>query len=157
MNLAISILFFTLGIHAQTKEKSAFEQALEQDQLVTTKERWIERNGVRYREVIYETRKFYLQFRQQDDGVLKLTCDNLNSNPSQSTLGEVGVNVYRRTRLFVQFLQVNCSSPVNGRSKPELVLDPRIGFTLPEDEKSLVKNKKVFFSPLNGVGFSGEW
>lgn len=49
-----------------------------------------------------------------------------------------------------------CRRTGGGRSKRVVKIDPRIGFTIPDDPKSVIKTKKVYLSP-SGPGFSGEW
>ncbi|MGE3681118.1 MAG: hypothetical protein AB7G93_05270 [Bdellovibrionales bacterium] len=139
------------------REKSAFEQALEQDTQISTREQWIEINGTRYRQVEYEGVNYYLKFSDRRSDVARLDCELSNAN-AQPHRVEAGVRVYKRTRAFVSLLRETCSAK-NGQNKMDLVLDPRIGFTLPEDEKSAIKNKKIYISPVpgQGLGFSGEW
>jgi hypothetical protein len=153
----ILAVFFTLTAHAQepAKEKSAFEQALEQNQMAETKERWVEFNGTRYREILYQGKHFYLLFNQKDSDSAQVDCD-LSSNGASPQLVEAGGALYKRTRLFVQLLRETCEETGGGRRKRVLSLDPRLGFTIPDGPKSMIKNKKVYLGPM-GPGFYGEW
>jgi len=150
----VAIIILSTLLHAQA-EKSAFEQALEQNQQITTEERWVDINGIRYREVRYGGDKFYLQFKGRSEEHAQLDCDL--KTPSQPHLAEGGIQVFKRSKIFVQFLRESCEQKY-GQNKTEVHIDPRLGFTLPEDPKSTVKNKKIFVSPFKpGVGFSGDF
>lgn len=139
----------------EVREKTAFEQALEQNQMVQTEERWTEVNGVRYREVVYQGQKFYLRFIGRNQEQAELNC---NLRPQQPHLAEGGAQVFKRTKIFVSFLRETCSNLPGGRTKDDIVIDPRLGFTIPDDKNSVIKNKKVYITPTKpGLGFSGDW
>jgi hypothetical protein len=146
---------------AFSAEKSAFEQALESNQSIETRERWTSIDGVQYREIEYEGERFYVRFRNPEDkrarDTAELNC-GLKSSSAEPARMEAGFKVTRRTRAFIQLFRETCVT-VNGRGKTEVQLDPRIGFTLPEDSKSVIKNKKVYLTPTSpgGVGFTGDW
>lgn len=146
-------LLIAFFLHAQ--EKSAFEKALEQHVDFQTHERWLEIGGSRYREVEYHGDKFYIKFteRQGDTGELDCGLQSDNLNPH---LVEQGVQVYHRSKLFISFLQETCEKTADGNSRRRYRLDPRLGFTIPDDPKSKITNKKVFLAPT-GLGFSGDW
>ena len=137
---------------APAAERSTFEKYLEADQSVDTKERWVEIDGVRYREVEYKGEHYYMNFK--NPGSADISC-HLKSPSAAARRMELGIQITKRTRAFVQLLKETCETR-NGREIVTLQLDPRIGFTLPDDTKSLIKNKKVYLSPT-GPGFSGEW
>ncbi len=152
------LLFVSSAVFAAEKqeapaaERSTFEKYLEADQSVDTKERWVEIDGIRYREVEYKGQHYYMNFK--NPGSADISCA-LKSPGGAARRMELGVQVTRRTRAFVQLLKETCEYR-NGREVVTVQLDPRIGFTLPEDSKSVIKNKKVYLSPT-GPGFSGEW
>lgn len=153
------IFIFALTYAAEPKgdpprTKNAFEQALESQQHVTTRERWVEIDGVRYREVEYADRSVYVKFK--DPQTADVQCNFLKSPGAAPRRGELGLQVHRRSRAFVELLRESCQK-VGGREILTLTLDPRIGLTLPEDEKSAIKNKLIYYSPLTGLGFFGEW
>lgn len=156
---ASGLLLITANVSGA--EKSAFEQALESNQSIETKERWTTIDGVQYREIEYEGERFYLHFRSPDQKgrteTAELNCGLKNANAEPARM-EAGFKITRRTRAFIQLFRETCVT-VNGRGKREVQLDPRIGFTLPEDSKSVIKNKKVYLTPTSpgGVGFSGDW
>jgi hypothetical protein len=142
----------------ESQPKSAFEQALQQQSSVTTKERWIEVGQTRYREVIYGDKHFYIKATQREGDDAELDCDvPAQKNPN---LTEVAFEVTRRTQMFVSFLRENCETLANGQVRHTVRLDPHLGFKLPDDPKSLIKNKEIYLDPANhplGVGFSGDW
>lgn len=153
------VLWFALAV-AFAQEKSAFERQLEAQQGVETKERWTSIGGVRYREVEYQGEKYYIQFKSRDgkeSDRADLSCGRVGSGDNPQHV-ETGFQVTKRMRAFVQFLKETCVTR-NGRDHMEVQLDPRIGFTLPDDPKAIIKNKKVYVTPAKvpGVGFSGEW
>jgi len=94
--------------------------------MAETSERWVEINGTRYREVVYQGRKYYLQFNQRDIDTADIDCalTNKGANPN---LVEAGVHVYKRTKAFVSLLTESCESLPSGQSRVTFKLDPRIG------------------------------
>ncbi len=152
----LALVIFLSHVHAQEipKEKSAFEQALEHNAGYQTEERWVTVRGVRYREIVFDGKTHYLRFLSPQLNSAEMECDLTNSDFSTRHV-EGGVKVFRRTKFFIDLLATSCEN-VRGHKRVVLKLDPRIGFTLPEDEKSYIKNKKVFISPFTGIGFSGE-
>jgi hypothetical protein len=153
MHVLNAVLLMSLG---WAQEKSALERSLEQDQSVVTKERWIERDGQRLREIEYRGKKFFVIFRQGEDGVSQIKCSEPHSAAEAPERLELGFESFKRSRIFVSLIQESCMEGT-AHSRPYLRIDPRIGFTIPDDPKDLVKNKKVFWSPASGFGFYGEW
>lgn len=153
---SLLILFISLchDLHAQ-EEKSAFESALEQHAGNQTHERWVQVGNVRYREVEYHGEKFYIKFTERPGDAGELDC-NMRPDSLNPHFLEMGVQVYHRTQLFISFLQEACKRIADGHSHVIYKLDPRLGFTIPDDPKSVITNKKVFLSPA-GLGFSGNW
>ncbi len=145
-------LFFTF-VFAQ--EKSAFEQMLEQNTEVETRENWVEIHGQRYRQIEYRGTRYYLKMQGRTGEIAQLNCD-IGTPAIQPRLLEAHIQVFRRTRLFVDALWEKCRS-WGGQQETQLMIDPRFGFTLPDDPKSVIKSKKIFYSPASGLGFSGEW
>jgi hypothetical protein len=158
------LLWAALGLNAsadQGKEKSAFDQELEKYADYKTAERWVDYNGGHYREVEYGGKKYYIRFTQAKDDTGELDCgmSSANMNSLHPNLIEGAIEVYHRSKLFVSFLTETCEPDANGRNRRMYRLDPRLGFTIPDDKKSVITNKKVFINPLapTGLGFSGDW
>lgn len=148
--MVVLFFFWSMTLHA---EPTAFERALEQNQTVSTEERWVDIRGVRYREVRVQGKRYYLQFRGRDQEYAELDCEL--KNPSLPHLAEAGVEVFKRTTLFVQLLKETCEQR-NGQRRIQLSLEPRLGVKLPDSPHSAIKNKSIYVTPL-GPGFSGDW
>ena len=151
------ILFASLSLATETqssaREKTAFENALEQNQLVQTEERIVTLDGRRYREVSYQNKKYYYRFTEAEPSI-EVDC-SIDSKLTPS-LAEVGVATYKRSKVFVQLLREACQRMPGGRTRRVIAIDPRLRITIPDDPKSVIKNKTVFIGP-GGPGFSGEW
>lgn len=150
--MLISLILFSTVASAQ--EKSAFEQALSDHDHVQTRESWREIGGQRYRVIEVDGHPYYLRFLEGEKVELNCTLNPSSLRPSKV---EAEWAVFKRTRLFVQLLKEKCVTGSDGRDRVVLELDPRIGLTLPEDEKSLIRKKKVYLMPGQGLGFSGEF
>ncbi len=158
MKLMILLILITLQALAtepqhNTREKSAFESALEQNQFVQTEERIVNLDGRRYREVSYQNKKYYYRFVEPEASI-EVDC-SMDSKLTPS-LTEVGVTIYKRSKVFVQLLRETCLQMPGGRTRRVIAIDPRLGITIPDDPKSVIKNKKIYIGP-SGPGFSGEW
>jgi hypothetical protein len=147
-----TLLLFSF-VHAQ--EKSGLQQMLEKDAAVQTQERWTTVGGTRYREVVYQGKKYYLKFNERRGDFSELDC----LNPAQQNPPgvEAELTVVHRSRVFVSFLQEKCGPDAHGQARASYTIDPRIGFTIPDEPNSAIKDKKIFLSPFNGLGFSGTW
>lgn|GEM_PF-3905435 len=151
-------MLFLLFMFAQARadsprEKTAFEQALEQNQMVQTEERMVTHDGRRYREVSYKNKKYYYRFLEKENSI-EVDC-TMDSKLTPS-LAEAGVTMFKRTQVFVQLLSETCMNQGGGHSRRVIVFDPRLGISIPDDPKSTIKNKKIYIGPT-GPGFSGEW
>ncbi len=87
------------------REKTAFESALEQNQFVQTEERIVNLDGRRYREVSYQNKKYYYRFMEPEASI-EVDC-SMDSKLTPS-LTEVGVTIYKRSKVFVQLLRETC-------------------------------------------------
>ena len=136
-------------------EKSAFEQELERNTNFRTEERWVQFGDTKYRQVEYRGQKYYIKLtgRVGDFGELDCSLGSGNLNPR---LIETGVQIFRRSKMFVDFLQETCARDSHGQARAKVRLDPRLGFTIPDGPKSVITNKKVYIDP-RGLGFSGDW
>jgi hypothetical protein len=161
-DVKIRFMFFLMLIASQTlateprlntREKTAFENALEQNQFVQTEERIVDLDGRRYREVSYQNKKYYYRF-MEPEASLEVDC-SMDSKLTPS-LTEVGVTVYKRSKVFVQLLRETCLQMPGGRTRRVIAIDPHLGITIPDDPKSAIKNKKIYIGPT-GPGFFGEW
>lgn len=148
------LVILMLSAFAFAQEKSAFERMLSENQNVQTHEGWREIDGRRYRVVEVDGKFYFLRFLES--GQAELNC-TLNPSSLRPPKVDAEFSVFNRTRLFVQLLKEKCVSGPGGRDRVVMELDPRIGFTLPEDAKSKIKNKKVYLMPAQGLGFSGEF
>jgi len=140
------VIFFLEIVKA---EPSDFELELSKYNKRETKESIVESDGILYRKIEFKGDYYYLELRNPDDPnqPQKVLCsDNHLKNETLSRLyGEI--KVMKRSSIFIDGLKEAC------QGKPNLNI--KIGFTLPEKEKDVFKNKKVIIFP--GLGFSGDF
>lgn len=146
-------MIFALSSRAQ--DKSAFEQALEQNQNITTEERWVILNGRRYREIKFEGKSTFILFRGRLDNFTQADCE-LAPQSLNPHLIEGGFTLFRRTKAYLDLVQETCEAK-NGQIKQDISTNPRIGIAIPDQPKDKITKKKVFWDLGNSFGFSGEW
>ena len=149
-------------IETNEPSKSAFEQALEKDSGLNTKESIVDISGVKYRKIEYNTKTYYLKLLQpeQSNQDLQIICekegDLTNKVPH---LVQGGTRMTKRTSLFIKALQQSCVDAGSTR-RQRVAVDPalRVGFQIDDSPNSKLKAKSIYVTPLTpGVGFSGEW
>jgi hypothetical protein len=152
----IFVLFLT-GAAARS-EKPAFEQAMDSHTDYRTREQWVERDGQKFREVEHAGKKYYVKFLTPDGSRSSLSCELPKAANSQH-LAEGGVQIYKRSQVFIRFLEETCDGP-SGRARNVVNFDAvKIGFTIPDGKKPKITNKKITIDPLNplGAGFEGNF
>lgn len=139
-------------------EKSAFEQAIESQADYSTREQWVEQDGVKFREVEHRGQKYYVKFLNQDGSNANLSCE-LPASANARHLVEAGAQVYKRSKVFIEFLQDSCVEH-KGRTVHAISFDAlKLGFTIPDGKKPILTNKKITIDPLHplGAGFQGNF
>lgn len=160
--LILKILVFNLGFSglamADENKAEALQKFILEDSKVRTNETIIEVGGKKFRKLEVEGKTYYFQLYNAENpsGDLQIECEKngyLDSKPKIL----VARKLMNRTKVFIEGIKHTCKMAANG--KGELGIDPaiQIGFLLPEDSTDLIKNKKIFFTPFGGAGFSGEW
>lgn len=147
--------FYSLGIliflfsELSLGEPSDFELELSKYNKKETRESIVESEGVLYRKIEFKGNYYYLELRkpEESDQSQKVFCskDDLNHEKIARVYGEI--KIIQRSSIFIEALRASC------HSKPDMAL--KIGFTLPEKEKDVFKNKRVIIFP--GLGVSGDF
>lgn len=162
MKIASSILFhlFATTSWPAMAELSAFEQALESNQTIETRESTEVRNGIEYRKVESSLGLFYLKLLARRKEVSELEC-NTNFNANSPHLVTASVQVFKRSRAFIRGLKESCESK-GGQQRVHFnwsSSDIQLGFQIPDSKNGKLKDREVQINPLGGMGagFSGSF
>ena len=136
------LMFFAAPVHAQ--EKSAFEQALDQDSGVKSEESWVVIKGTRYRKIDLRGERYYmLQKGSEMDAVVY--CQPPKGSESERVIEE-SVATYHRTQGFLQAFRASCKAE-HGGVTASIHLGPEMGLKLSDEEGAAIKNKKIILNP----------
>lgn len=147
-----------VGTTATADDKGS-TPSLNVDFEVFTRESIVEFEGKKFRKIEYKKKVVYLQLLESETsaGDLQVHCGEF-PRPAPPSQIQVAVKVTKRSHLFVEGLRQVCENQQGGS---RVVIDPaiRVGFTFEGSPKDILKNKKVFIQPFNGLGagFSAEW
>jgi hypothetical protein len=75
----------------------------------------------------------------------EIDCDVPSGNLNPNVV-EVSATIFRRTKFFVQVLKEACETK-HGQRRKQVHLDPKLGFTIPDDPKSTIKKVLINFIP----------
>jgi hypothetical protein len=149
-----SIILMSVYGFAKTQEKTQFQKMLEENQGVKTKESTVVINGYKYRKIEIENKDYYISFKQPSDQSPILHCGKPSGYKTENLItGSLKLN--KRKFMYINLLKESCIVK-NGQVKKTVSLSPELGFFLPEDKNSIIKNKKLGILP-GGMNFYGEF
>lgn len=161
-NLVFIAVTLTVIVPTASAELSAFEQTLQNNLPIETRESVEVHNGVRYRKVESGDGTFYFKFLGRSEEVAELHCNGESFTANLPTLVEGSVQVFRRSRIFIRGLKEICEDK-HGQRRYKIDPSPgnlQLGVRLPDGKGDKLKDKEVFINPLkpglNG-GFSGSF
>ncbi len=155
--LALSLIFFIDSVGAEQAEQTPFQQMLQDNVNINSRESVVKINNVQYQKIEVEGETFYLVFKGRQEEIPYLLCDKPQGFQSEHLI-EGTAKIQRRKMLYVKVLKESCTTE-NGQKRERVELDPQIGFYLPESSKDKIKNKQLGINPLHpgAVNFSGEF
>ncbi len=138
------IPFLMLFTSAHGQEKSAFQQALEQDSGITSEESWVVIKGMRYRKIDLRGERYYMvQKGSKMDATVY--CQPPKGAENERVLEE-SVETYHRTRAFLQAFRASCKGE-HGGVTASIHLGPEMGLKMPDKEGEVLTNKKIIVNP----------
>ncbi len=159
--LAMSLLVQTTTAVATDDMASPFEKEMSRlstNDSVEARESTVNIGGLEYRRIVVGKKEFYVQAQGRADGLRDIHCGSGVIRKPGENLVETGVQITKRTKAYISFLQESCETK-HGVIQSYLLLEPEIGLKFKDGPKDAIKEKKLYVSPgaLNGVGFSGQW
>lgn len=149
---AMEFLLTLFLINAVAEEKSAFEQALQNDAGIRTYESFEVHDGIKYRKVDTGNGIYYLKMLGREGDISDVACDNNFHSPA---LAEGQVQVYHRTKAFISTIQEYCYTDEQGQRRTGLTLLSReinggtaVGIQFPDSKGDSLTNKKIYTNPL---------
>jgi hypothetical protein len=158
----VAFIFSILGSFARA-ELSAFEQALQTGQSLSTHESIIEIHGRKFRKIEFQNKSYYLQIIQGTESTtdLVILCgeSQVQFNRESPPLVTAAVRVTKRSRLFIEGLKNVC---IGDPHHPRIEIAPelQIGFMLDDsvDSKAVLRNRRITINPFTSMlGFSAAW
>lgn len=151
----VLLLQMQLPAHA---ELSAFEQALQNDSAIETRESVEVHGGIKYRKVESNMGIFYFKLVGRNGEASELDCKT-DFNGRSPHLVTVAVQVFRRSRVFIRGLKETCANQ-HGTNRYNLDWtkdEMQVGVEIPDSKKGVLKNQKSFVTPTPKAGYSGEF
>jgi hypothetical protein len=130
---------------------------------VTTQESIIELQGKTFRKIQYDKDIYYLEMIDVSGAneAYRLMCSRGNDEKLPSQV-KAGVKITERSQFIVEGLRQYCLETKEGRR--EIAADTRIvgGLQLDIDKdlakkESILKNKKLIITPIDGLVFKADW
>jgi hypothetical protein len=147
--MVFTLLFgFLFAQKVPPAQPSPFELMLQKDQEIVTKQAKYKVNGVIYDRIEADGKYYYFKALRRGKDIPLFMCDMPVGHESPRLI-EGSLKLYRRKRIFFTALVEKCTTrdPVTGHptssKRTYIEVDPVIGIHLPDNEKDLIKNKKV--------------
>jgi hypothetical protein len=135
-----TLLFIShFSVAQEQREKSAFEQSLEQDTSVTSSESLVKIKGKPYRKIEFDGGHYYVVFHDSSS-----TADVFCAPPDGAEMEHLteASQQFRRNAAFVRAFHESCSK-VKGNQKTDLHLSPEMGLGTPDGKKPTSKKGKA--------------